>query len=68
MAELKLSPEQFGLLGSSFFFLFAISAAGVAQGLGKKPEDTSTTTRSSISPRAGLSLSGPRICVGAIFH
>ena len=24
MAELKLSPEQFGLLGSSFFFLFAI--------------------------------------------
>ena len=25
MAELKLSPEQFGLLGSSFFFLFAIS-------------------------------------------
>ncbi|WP_422001796.1 MFS transporter [Reyranella sp.] len=25
-AELNLSPEQFGLLGSSFFFLFAISA------------------------------------------
>ena len=26
MDELKLSPEQFGLLGSSFFFLFSISA------------------------------------------
>jgi MFS transporter, ACS family, D-galactonate transporter len=26
MADLKLTPEQFGLLGSSFFFLFAISA------------------------------------------
>jgi len=26
MEELKLSPEQFGLIGSSFFFLFAISA------------------------------------------
>ena len=26
MTELKLEPEQFGLLGSSFFFLFSISA------------------------------------------
>jgi MFS family permease len=26
MDELKLQPEQFGLLGSSFFFLFSISA------------------------------------------
>jgi MFS family permease len=26
MAELKLDPEKFGLIGSSFFFLFAISA------------------------------------------
>ncbi len=26
MEELKLTPEQFGLIGSSFFFLFAISA------------------------------------------
>jgi MFS family permease len=26
MDELKLSPEQFGFLGSSFFFLFSISA------------------------------------------
>ena len=26
MTELKLEPEQFGLLGSSFFFLFAIAA------------------------------------------
>ena len=26
MDELKLTPEQFGLLGSSFFFLFSISA------------------------------------------
>src|SRR5438093_13471530 len=26
MAELKLEPEQFGLLGSSFFLLFSISA------------------------------------------
>jgi MFS family permease len=29
MADLKLSPEQFGLIGSSFFFLFAISAVVV---------------------------------------
>ena len=26
MTDLKLSPEQFGLLGSSFFFLFSIAA------------------------------------------
>jgi MFS family permease len=26
MTEMKLEPEQFGLLGSSFFFLFSISA------------------------------------------
>jgi len=26
MTELKLAPDQFGLLGSSFFFLFSISA------------------------------------------
>src|SRR6202163_4785065 len=26
MTELKLDPAQFGLLGSSFFFLFSISA------------------------------------------
>ena len=29
MADLHLSPEQFGLIGSSFFFLFAISAVVV---------------------------------------
>jgi MFS family permease len=29
MTELKLEPEQFGLLGSSFFFLFSISAVAV---------------------------------------
>lgn len=29
MAELKLSPEQFGLLGSSFFFLLAVSGVVV---------------------------------------
>src|SRR6266849_9497970 len=29
MAELKLSPEQFGLIGSSFFFLFSVSAVVV---------------------------------------
>ena len=29
MEELKLTPEQFGLIGSSFFFLFAISAVVV---------------------------------------
>ena len=29
MDELKLQPEQFGLLGSSFFFLFSISAIAV---------------------------------------
>ena len=26
MTELKLGPQQFGLLGSSFFFLFSIAA------------------------------------------
>src|SRR5665213_1195974 len=29
MTELKLEPQQFGLLGSSFFLLFSISAIGV---------------------------------------
>src|ERR1700740_2954408 len=29
MTDLKLEPEQFGLLGSSFFFLFSISAVVV---------------------------------------
>lgn len=29
MKELNLTPEQFGLLGSSFFFLFSISAVAV---------------------------------------
>ncbi|MBS0518782.1 MAG: MFS transporter [Proteobacteria bacterium] len=29
MEELKLTPQEFGLLGSSFFFLFAVSAVGV---------------------------------------
>ena len=29
MTDLKLDPEQFGLLGSSFFFLFSVSAVAV---------------------------------------
>jgi MFS family permease len=29
MTDLKLEPEQFGLLGSSFFFLFSISAIAI---------------------------------------
>jgi MFS family permease len=29
MSDLKLEPEQFGLLGSAFFFLFSISAVAV---------------------------------------
>jgi MFS family permease len=29
MADLKLEPEQFGLLGSAFFFLFSISAVAI---------------------------------------
>src|SRR6185437_16825353 len=29
MTDLKLEPDQFGLLGSSFFFLFSISAIAV---------------------------------------
>src|SRR5207302_3802322 len=29
MTELKLEPEQFGFLGSAFFFLFSISAIAV---------------------------------------
>lgn len=37
MADLKLSPEQFGLLGSSFFFLFSISAIVVGFIVNKVP-------------------------------
>lgn len=37
MTELKLSPEQFGLLGSSFFFLFSISAIVVGFIVNKVP-------------------------------
>lgn len=37
MAELKLEPEQFGLLGSSFFFLFSISAIVVGFVVNKVP-------------------------------
>ena len=33
MTELKLSPEQFGFLGSAFFFLFAISGPLIASAL-----------------------------------
>src|SRR5579863_798907 len=29
MTDLKLEPQQFGLLGSAFFFLFSISAVAV---------------------------------------
>src|ERR1700761_3718396 len=29
MADLKLEPEQFGWLGSAFFFLFSLSAVAV---------------------------------------
>jgi MFS family permease len=29
MSDLKLEPEQFGLLGSAFFFLFSVSAVAV---------------------------------------
>jgi hypothetical protein len=36
-AELKLEPEQFGLLGSSFFFLFSISAILVGFIVNKVP-------------------------------
>src|SRR4026208_1270793 len=38
MDELKLSPEQFGFLGSSFFFLFSISA--IVVGFIVNPIDT----------------------------
>lgn len=37
MADLKLEPEQFGLLGSSFFFLFSISAIVVGFIVNKVP-------------------------------
>src|ERR1044072_898564 len=37
MTELKLTPEQFGLLGSSFFFLFSISAIVVGFIVNKVP-------------------------------
>ncbi|RZN09213.1 MFS transporter [Bradyrhizobium genosp. SA-3] len=37
MADLKLTPEQFGLLGSSFFFLFSISAIVVGFVVNKVP-------------------------------
>src|SRR3954454_9432139 len=37
MTDLKLEPEQFGLLGSSFFFLFSISAIVVGFIVNKVP-------------------------------
>ncbi|MGY4328155.1 hypothetical protein ACVWWG_002572 [Bradyrhizobium sp. LB7.2] len=37
MADLNLQPEQFGLLGSSFFFLFSISAIVVGFIVNKVP-------------------------------
>lgn len=37
MTDLKLAPEQFGLLGSSFFFLFSISAIVVGFIVNKVP-------------------------------
>src|SRR5438477_3721776 len=37
MTDLKLQPEQFGLLGSSFFFLFSISAIVVGFIVNKVP-------------------------------
>ncbi|MDD1532311.1 MULTISPECIES: MFS transporter [unclassified Bradyrhizobium] len=37
MTDLKLSPEQFGLLGSSFFFLFSIAAIVVGFIVNKVP-------------------------------
>lgn len=37
MTELKLSPEQFGFLGSAFFFLFAISGLLVGLIANKRP-------------------------------
>ncbi|MBR0962125.1 MFS transporter [Bradyrhizobium japonicum] len=37
MTELKLTPEQFGLLGSSFFFLFSIAAIVVGFIVNKVP-------------------------------
>ncbi|MBR0856246.1 MFS transporter [Bradyrhizobium liaoningense] len=37
MTDLKLTPEQFGLLGSSFFFLFSISAIVVGFIVNKVP-------------------------------
>ena len=38
MAELKLEPEQFGFLGSAFFFLFSISC--IVVGLSSDRVDT----------------------------
>lgn len=37
MTDMKLSAEQFGLLGSSFFFLFSISAIVVGFIVNKVP-------------------------------
>lgn len=37
MTDLKLTPEQFGLLGSSFFFLFSIAAIVVGFIVNKAP-------------------------------
>src|SRR5262249_38754458 len=34
MAELELTPKQFGLLGSSFFFLFSSSASSPSRRAG----------------------------------
>ena len=37
MRDLRLTPEQFGLIGSSFFFLFSASAANGTLGGGVSP-------------------------------
>ena len=56
MEELKLTPEQFGLIGSSFFFLFAVSA--VRGGLRRQPRPD--------APHAAGH--GDRLVAGAVPH
>src|ERR1043165_9381990 len=58
MTELKLEPEQFGLLGSSFFFLFSISAIVVGFIVNKVPTRWVLLTLAVIWALAQITMNG----------
>ena len=59
MTDLKLSPEQFGLLGSSFFFLFSIAAIVVGFIVNKVPTRWVLLTLAVIWALAQFPMVGP---------